>query len=275
MLARHSEHMENALAELSPDDRALLELSLLRGVSDEEIAELLKVDTEHVQVRRDEALEQLIQRLDDAAQVSELREQKNGDASHRTKEIPAVADGEAPPAESNGAAKAPRRGLPDWPRWLVLLGLGLLAVIVLAVVMATSGGGGEEPQRGEPEAPPPVERKPVPTPAAEDPAPAPVALEPLGPAPGARGTAAITDGRLQLKASGLMRGAYTVWLYDSVIDAKQVARFNGTSADLEAKLPNGWERYRSIDVSREPADRNPNHSGESLLRAPVSKLSGR
>lgn len=265
MLARHSEHMENALAALSPDDRALLELSLMRGVSDEEIAGLLKVDTHHVQVRRDEALDQLIERLDDAAELTELLDQRNGDESAPTTELPPVSGQDAPPAESNGATGAARTRP---PRRLILLGLPLVAAVVLAVVIASSGGGGEEPERGRQQPPPPVERKPV----QKQPAAPSVALEPVGAASGARGTASISDGRLELRASRLPRGAYTVWLYDSAVDAEPVARFNGTSGAVYVRLPKGWERYASVDVSREPADGNPNHSGESLLRAAVSKL---
>ena len=294
--------MENALAELSPDDRALLELSLMRGVSDEEIAGLLHVDTQHVQVRRDEALDQLIGRLDDAARLGELLPRENGNASAETTELPPVADG-TPPAETNGAATTSQ---PDARRRRIALGLALLAAVVLAVVVATSGGGGSEPELGQqqqtpperkpaepalgtpggenpkpaPKKPEPAPKKPEPAPKKAKPAPAAppaapalaVPLEPLGAASGARGTAGMADGSLELRASGLPKGTYTVWLYDSVIDAKPIGRFSGTSGDLDVKLPKGSERYESIDVSREPADGNQNHSGESVLRAPLAKL---
>src|SRR4051812_36649404 len=59
MLAPTSERIEDALERLSPDDRALLELSLRRGVSDDEIAALLHVHREHVEHRRELALEQI------------------------------------------------------------------------------------------------------------------------------------------------------------------------------------------------------------------------
>jgi Anti-sigma-K factor rskA len=245
MLTRHSEHMESALAGLSPDDRALLELSLLRGVSDEEIAGLLKVDTRRVQVRRDEALDSLIERLDgDAGRLDEL-------LGHH---------------DTAAAAREPRA------RRLATLGLVVLAAVVLAIVLAVSRGGGEEPRGGERQqqpTPPPKKAKPAPAPAPAAPA---VALEPFGAASGARGSAGIAGGSLELRASGLPKGAYTVWLYDSVIDARAIGRFSGTSGDVDVKLPKGYERYESIDVSREPADGNPNHSGESLLRAPLVEL---
>jgi hypothetical protein len=66
-----------------------------------------------------------------------------------------------------------------------------------------------------------------------------------------------------------------VWLFDDVSDARQVAQFKGAGAVIGASLPNGFQRYRSIDVSREPADGNPNHSGDSVLRVPLSKLLNR
>src|SRR3954469_16068278 len=59
MLAPTSERIEDALERLSPDDRALLELSLRRGVSDVDIAALLHVHREHVEHRREQALERL------------------------------------------------------------------------------------------------------------------------------------------------------------------------------------------------------------------------
>jgi hypothetical protein len=54
-----------------------------------------------------------------------------------------------------------------------------------------------------------------------------------------------------------------------------VAHFSGSRARLEAPLPRGFQRYRFIDVSSEPADGNPNHSGASVLRVPLAKLLAR
>src|SRR3954453_15318985 len=64
MLAPTTERIEDALERLSPDDRALLELSLRRGVSDDEIAALLHVHREHVEHRRELALERISGDLD-------------------------------------------------------------------------------------------------------------------------------------------------------------------------------------------------------------------
>jgi hypothetical protein len=63
-----------------------------------------------------------------------------------------------------------------------------------------------------------------------------------------------------------------VWLYDSVADSQKLASFDAPKARIDVRLPAGFRRYRFVDVSREPADGNPNHSGLSLLRVPISRL---
>ena len=108
-----------------------------------------------------------------------------------------------------------------------------------------------------------------------------VTLEPVAGSPGAQGTARIIGRgpgtRLQLRIAGLPRsqGAYTVWLYDSVTDARPLASFRGSRARLDLRLPADLDRYHYLDVSREPRDGNPNHSGESVLRASLGRLARR
>jgi hypothetical protein len=58
-----------------------------------------------------------------------------------------------------------------------------------------------------------------------------------------------------------------------VIDAVSLTKVQGTKLGLDLKLPGNATHYRYVDVSLEPADGNPNHSGESVLRVPLSKLS--
>src|SRR3954471_7155677 len=74
MLAPASARIDDALARLSPDDRALLELSLRRGVSDDDIAALLHVHREHVEHRRELAMGRLAEDLDtgDRAEVAAM-----------------------------------------------------------------------------------------------------------------------------------------------------------------------------------------------------------
>jgi hypothetical protein len=64
-----------------------------------------------------------------------------------------------------------------------------------------------------------------------------------------------------------------VWLYDSVIEARRIGKTTGSKIALDVGLPANASHFRYIDVSREPADGNPNHSGESVLRARLSQLS--
>ena len=43
-------------------------------------------------------------------------------------------------------------------------------------------------------------------------------------------------------------------------------------ATVSAKLAAAPAGYRYLDVSLEPADGNPNHSGQSVLRVPLRSL---
>lgn len=106
-----------------------------------------------------------------------------------------------------------------------------------------------------------------------------LALTPLGGRSGsASGTARIarsgTSARLELSLRGLprRRGSLQVWLYSSQIDARPLARVRSGASTVGVALPSGFERFRFVDVSAEPADGNDNHSGESLLRAPIDAL---
>ncbi len=55
--------VREALARLDPESGALLELSVRRGLDDEEIGEFLRVDPGEVAHRRDELLERLAEEL--------------------------------------------------------------------------------------------------------------------------------------------------------------------------------------------------------------------
>jgi hypothetical protein len=101
-----------------------------------------------------------------------------------------------------------------------------------------------------------------------------VPLAAIGGAGAAKGSANLVDGgkRLQLDVSGLPAGAYQVWLYDSIIDARSIAKGNGPTLSLDLKLPANASHYKFVDISREPADGNPNHSGLSVLRVPLATL---
>lgn len=98
---------------------------------------------------------------------------------------------------------------------------------------------------------------------------------------GARGSASaqIVEGRrgprLRLTVRGLprpSRGGYVVWLYDSVSDARALTGSRRGSFTVTEALPRDVGRYRFLDLSSEPADGNPNHSGESILRLALAKI---
>jgi Anti-sigma-K factor rskA/Sigma-70, region 4 len=78
----------------------------------------------------------------------------------------------------------------------------------------------------------------------------------------------------RLEPSG-QREAYEVWLYNNRGDAKtlggQVTDQQGNYQAI-GNLPADFNEYRSIDVSREPLDRQRSHSGDSVLRGPIPKL---
>lgn len=78
----------------------------------------------------------------------------------------------------------------------------------------------------------------------------------------------------QLRPTGRNR-AYEVWLYDSERDAvslgAQVTDEQGNFAGRQ-ELPDDWRDYRAIDVSREPIDDDESHSGNSVLRTGIDRI---
>jgi hypothetical protein len=196
---------------------------------------------------------------------------------------------DAPPAAPEPAADAPqdtaqpadepsprprrrrRRGL-----WL---GLAALAIVVAAVIVVIAGGR-SSPQKSRPAASTrgtPTTATQTPTVAAPThptggPVPAPLAGLPGGPAH-ASGTVRLSGPvkhlRLNLTVRGLPAphaGHYEVWLYNSVLDSRPLARLRAGHHRLVARLPATARRYRWIDISFQPVGAI-NHSGESELRA--------
>jgi hypothetical protein len=272
-----------ALARLDPASRALLDLSLRRGMKPEEIGDLLGTDPDSVVVAREAALEQLATELDmdDVSELDQVRA--------RLAELPAEAwtgtsDGRPqlkvvkgePARRAEPPAKSRRSRLP------LLLALLVVAAVALIVVLASSGSSDKPKSTARSSAPAAAPSSKPAKPAAKPAKPAAAKptikktrLAAIGAASGASGTAALTQGgkRLTVDASGLPNGAYQVWLYNSVIDAASLTKVKGTKLALDLKLPSNATRYRYVDVSLEPPDGNPNHSGESVLRVRLSKLS--
>jgi hypothetical protein len=75
--------------------------------------------------------------------------------------------------------------------------------------------------------------------------------------------------KLDLTVRGLPAahaGHYEVWLYNSVIDSRPLARLRNGHHKLAVRLPANVRHYRWIDISFQPVGAV-NHSGESELRA--------
>ena len=105
-----------------------------------------------------------------------------------------------------------------------------------------------------------------------------VAVTPIAPGFPGRGTARIEGSGagstlvMSLRDLPPREEAYAVWLYNSITDARLLDRVVGTVLDVNRRLPADPSRYKYIDVSREPIDDNPNHSGASVMRVPVAEL---
>ncbi len=263
-----------ALERLDPASRALLDLSLRRGMRTEEIAEVLGAEPESVEASRDEALQRIasdvgMDELDEVrARLAELPASDwlgggNGAPAVAAEEPAEAEDAKAEVAEPPPAEKRRRGILP------LLLGLLLIAGAIVAIALATTdNGNGPNASSSAPSQPPKAQKPPAPP---KGGAP-PVKLLPIG-ATKATGTVRVSKGKLRLEAGGLApRGHYQVWLYNSIIDARPIGTGNGSRFTVTAGLPASWKRFRFIDVSREPRDGNLSHSGESVLRVPTKSL---
>ena len=310
MLTVPTDRLPGAIGDLDPGNRALLDLSLRRGVSDAEIGELLRKEPTDVARGRDAVLELLADALDvgghdrrervrlavaalpDDAWQPRLappareravpeRVSEPAEADEPVDDAPELADEPpaAPTVERDRAEDRARaaRELDDgyifepqepkssrWGRTLALL--GVLAVVVALAILLLSGGddddepsgdgnGSQQAQNGGPEG-------------------QTQALAALGGGKGS-GQVSVTDEGATITIRGLPDpdpGTYQVWLYDNLVDAQSLGTFSKGSGQLEVKLPPDARQYRYLDVSHEPPDANPNHSGDSVLRARLNEL---
>jgi hypothetical protein len=295
MLAVPADRLPGALADLDPGNRALLDLSLRRGVSDAEIGELLRKDPTDVARGRDAVLELLCDALDvgghdrrdrvrqavaalpdDAWRPAAARAAATPPPEPERAPEPAVPKPPAPPRDLDRAAAA--RELDDRlyfepeergsrrTAWLLVLG----GIAVLGVLLALLLSGGDDDGSNESGS--------QPTPSQNGPGPAPqgdtAKLSPIGGGRG-EGTVAVTDEGATITIRDLPNpapGSYQVWLYNSIVDAKSLGTFPTGSGKLDVELPSDASNYQFLDVSREPDDANPNHSGASVMRAPLGDL---
>ncbi len=296
MLAVPADRLPGALADLDPGNRALLDLSLRRGVSDAEIGELLRKDPTDVARGRDAVLELLCDALDVGGHDRRDRVRQAVAALPDDAWRPAAARAAAtppPPVPERAPEPAPPKPPPP-PRdlnhaaaarefddrlyfepeergsrrtvWLLILG----GIAVLGVLLALLLSGGDDDGSNESGS--------QPTPSQNGPGSAPegdtAKLSPIGGGRG-EGTVAVTDEGATITIRDLPNpapGSYQVWLYNSIVDAKSLGTFPSGSGKLDVQLPPDASNYQFLDVSREPDDANPNHSGASVMRAPLGNL---
>lgn len=114
-----------------------------------------------------------------------------------------------------------------------------------------------------------VDRDPEPT--------TPLVLSPLGDVdPQARGRVGVGADRLSVRVSGLPPTGdgefYELWLLGDDKELVGLGSFRvgaDGAATLRLPLPVDPERFRYFDISLEPGDGNPGHSGVSVLRGPT------
>lgn len=253
MPAAKPELLETALERLDSVNRALLELWLRQGVKDPELAELMRIDEDEVRRRRDTALDEVADDLgiDQREQlVAALLDHWRGPGKASRTTEPAKAD-----------ERPSRRGTVIAILVVALLGIATGTLVALITKESDEQTAGP-PGRDDVDEPPEPTRPPV-------------ALEALPGARRATGEARIRrDGdraRLVMDLKGLADGTYQAWLYDSTSRARPIVRFRHDTTHLDVTVPVDPTHYRSLDVSREQ-DSNPNHSGASLLRAPIERL---
>jgi hypothetical protein len=69
--------------------------------------------------------------------------------------------------------------------------------------------------------------------------------------------------------------AYEVWLYNSPEDARSLgAQVTNAQGQYQGAgpLPEDYERYEFVDISREPINDDGSHSGESVLRGQIGRV---
>jgi hypothetical protein len=234
------------LAGLDPVRRALLDLSLRRGLSDAELAELAGAEPADVARWRDEA------RAEIAAEAG-----LEGDALEA--ELLGLSDGDwLDPTPDRSRRRLPHVG----PLAASLLAAAAIAVAVAVVILLVVGDGSSDPDSAGVETPP--ER--------ED-ARSPIVLTPL---PGVRPPGRVTvlirrspgprsiDAHLQ----GLPNpnGRYELWLYNSRRRSARLGHLGPGTGVIRARLPRRARRYRFLDLSREPKPFDARHSNQSLFR---------
>jgi hypothetical protein len=290
---------EDVLNDLDPLSRALIDLSIQRGMDDAEIAQVLGTDQESVFEVRVGLLRNLAEKVAPDYAEAELPELQAAVAERlypedetaveaddlgdevdeaELEETPTEVEAEPEPEADRepepvaATTPAPRPTTSRRRSWLPIVLPILLVLAVVALIIAVGSGDDGNEQAGNPPAEPQRTQPSTPDTPTTAEEPKPTRLTALG-SGGASGTATVEGDHLTMTLRNLpdAQGAtYTVWLYNSVIDAKQI----GTVKDgkVDAKLSKDADKYEFLDVSQEPGDGNANHSGQSVLRVPLRKL---
>jgi len=230
----------------SPDARRELIVAYLLGELDEQQAAELKSRLASDSGLRDE-LESL------RPIVGEL-EQLPGSAWEGTDPPPLVLP--PPPEQPRGASAESTGRRARWTRpQLAIVGLAVVAALAAGVGIGALIDSGDQTSA---------------------PAGRPIPLRTLGQtAPGAKGEVVVGPGdQADLKVSDLPsngRDFYEVWLLgdDGLVSLGSFRVGSDGAANVRLALPVNPKAYRSFDVSLEPDDGNPGHSGDSVLRGPA------
>jgi hypothetical protein len=253
--------IEDALSQLDSTEQALLDLSLHRGFDDQLLASLVEGDAADVGAMRDAVLDKL-------ARIAEL----NGEGAREQvlSELRSLSDAtwidpDAPPPPR-------RRRAP-----IAVAAVALLAGLAVAIALL-AGGGSSSPDKPVAENPSDAGGSSAPAKPARS---AAVPLEPLGPATKGQVTASVSGPknaqRLTLKLSGLKAprgGAYELWLYDSLLRSRALGSLAAGNGTIAAPLRTDAATYRWLDLSLQPGKDRVHHSGDSVFRAPISRVAG-
>jgi hypothetical protein len=288
------------VAELGSDARAILDLSLRYGFSDERLAAMLQLGLEDVAVRRELALSELsvragVEELDRPRLEEALREVPHETWIGRELRDPApepdrpIAGGEAQPPPPPEAPVAAATSEPSESRHSLRWIGGLLALAAAAVVIALAASGDDD-----------AESQGAATQAQAPGAPAGdnsgeraraqgqdrsqgnaqpggrgdqrITMKPiLGAAPSTATIRLVSPGpppqlALRFETKADHAGIYEVWLYDTVIDAQPLAKIPHNGGIARFELPDSADEYRYLDISEEKPGGFAGHSGRSVER---------
>ena len=203
--------------------------------------------------------------------TEELAEQAGLDISAGPQQI--EEELRAAPASAWLSSASEVKDPPSRGRLKVLLGcLALIAavVVVIAVTNGSSDSGSSAPAASGPGTNPSSSTQAAP--------PAqPVALAPLaGSSSTADATAQLTGpNSLAVQVNGLPspgKGAYRLWLFNSVIDSRPIGALTSGSGAIDATLPANASKYRYLDLTREGSPTDNRYSGLVILRVPVRSV---